>query len=113
MTKESTLSGEEIAALMNGLRDQEGTASAAPGTVRPFAFGGEVRRSVSALPALDRINERMAKRLRELIEPFTRTKLRVTAEATSVRAFEEWQAEQPDFTSLSLYSFKPLKGGIL
>jgi flagellar motor switch protein FliM len=113
MTKQSTLSGEEIAALMNGLRDQESTSGAAPGVVRPFAFGGEVHRSVSALPALDRINERMARQLRDLIEPYARTKLRVTADATIVRTFEEWQAEQPDFTSLSLYSFKPLKGGIL
>ena len=30
-----------------------------------------------------------------------------------VRGFGDWQAEQPEFTSLSLYGFKPMKGAIL
>ena len=30
-----------------------------------------------------------------------------------IRGFAEWQAEQAEFTSLSLYAFRPMKGAIL
>jgi flagellar motor switch protein FliM len=113
MSKNPTLSGEEISALMHELRDQEPRGGRAPGTARPFAFGTEAARPMSALSALDRMNERMVRRLRELIEPLARAKPRVAAEPTQVRTFADWQAEQPEFTSLSLYGFKPLKGAIL
>jgi flagellar motor switch protein FliM len=113
MSQNPTLSGEEISALMHELRDQEPRGGRAPGTARPFEFGNEASRPMSALPALDRMNERMVRRLREIIEPFARSKPRVAAEPTRIRTFADWQAEQPEFTSLSLYGFKPLKGAIL
>jgi flagellar motor switch protein FliM len=113
MTKNPTLSGEEISALMHELRDQEPKGGRAPGTARPFAFGSEAARPMSALPALDRMNERMVRRLRDLVEPFARTKPRVAAEPTRIRTYGDWQSEQPEFTSLSLFGFKPLKGAIL
>lgn len=113
MNQETALSGEEIAALMGGFREQPDGAAGAAAVVRPFSFGKAATGSMSALPALDRMNERIARSMRELLEPFARTKLRVTAQPVALRSYEEWQAEQPDFTSLSLYAFKPLKGGVL
>src|SRR5690606_18566784 len=68
---------------------------------------------MSALPALDRIGERMAKRLRDVIEPFARTKPRITAAPVAIQRFETWRGEKPEFTSLNLYRFRPLKGGLL
>ena len=62
MSKNPTLSGEEISALMHELRDQEPRGGRAPGTARPFAFGTEAARPMSALSALDRMNERMVRR---------------------------------------------------
>lgn len=112
MTDNPSLSGEEIAALMSEVRDGSpvfGASSAA----RPFAFGSEAARPMSALPALDRMNERMARRVRELVEPFARAKPTVAAEPTQVRPFAEWSAAQAEFSSLSLYSFRPLKGSVL
>lgn len=113
MSNDPTLSGEEISALMSEIRDQEPRGGRPPGTARPFAFGSDAARPMSALPALDRMNERMVRRLRELIEPLARAKPRVSGDSTTIRTYGDWQAEQPEFTSLSLYGFKPLKGAIL
>lgn len=110
MTKKSTLTGEEISALMSGGRDE---AARGEGPARPFAFGAEAARPTPTLPAIDRLNERMVRRLRDVIEPFARAKPKIGAAPTLVRKFADWQAEQPEFTSLSLYNFKPMKGPIL
>ena len=111
MSQDPTLSGEEISALMSEARaPAEGGAS---GPARAFAFGAEVPRTMSAIPAIDRLNERMVRRLRDVIEPFARVKPKVATEPCSIRGFAEWQAEQAEFTSLSLYGFRPMKGAIL
>jgi flagellar motor switch protein FliM len=111
MTQDPTLSGEEISALMSEAQaPREGGAS---GPARPFAFGGEAPRTMSAIPALDRLNERLVRRLRDVIEPFARVKPKVSTEPCMIRGFAEWQAEQAEFTSLSLYAFAPMKGAIL
>lgn len=111
MSKKPDLTGEEISALMG---DAQGAGSRGPdGSARPFPFGGEASRPTPALPALDRLNERLARRLRGVIEPLARAKPKIVAEPTVIRNFGDWQAEQPEFTSLSLYAFKPMKGPIL
>ena len=111
MTDKATLSGEEISALMKEAPGVGGGAGAAGGS-GAFAFGAGTR-PISALPVLDRMGERMVRRLRAIIEPFVRVKPTVSAEPAVIRAYGDWQAEQPEFTSLSIYSFKPLKGAIL
>jgi flagellar motor switch protein FliM len=68
---------------------------------------------MAVLPAVDRLNERMVRRLRELIETYARVKPKVDVEPTVVRSFGDWQAEQAEFVSLSLYGFKPMKGAML
>jgi flagellar motor switch protein FliM len=112
MSHDPTLSGEEISALMSEARGGSAQGGAAPGA-RPFAFGGEARRTMSAIPAIDRLGERMVRRLKDAIEPFARVKPAVETEPTAIQSFADWQAEQAEFTSLSLYSFRPMKGAIL
>jgi flagellar motor switch protein FliM len=68
---------------------------------------------MAAIPALDKLNERMLKRVRAAVEPLARAKPRVDTLPTEVRAFGDWRAEQSEFVSLSLYGFRPLKGAIL
>ncbi|WP_324749722.1 FliM/FliN family flagellar motor switch protein [Sphingomonas sp. LY54] len=85
----------------------------ASGGAQAFTFGAESFRPMSALPALDRMSERMARRIRDVIEPFARSKPRVAATPVTVRRFESWREEKAEFTSLSLYRFRPLKGGVL
>ena len=111
MTQDPTLSGEEISALMS--EAHEPRRGGASGPARPFAFGGEAPRTMSAIPAIDRLNERMVRRLRDVIEPFARVKPKVETEPCTIRGFAEWQAEQGEFTSLSVYAFRPMKGAIL
>lgn len=114
MSQDQTLSGEEISALMSEAREsgpREGNASAGP--ARAFSLGGEGGRAMAAIPAVDKLGERMVKKLREAVEPFARAKPRVATFPTELRSFGDWQAEQSEFVSLSLYSFRPLKGAIL
>jgi flagellar motor switch protein FliM len=106
MTQDPTLSDAEVSALMSGDKARAGSA-------QPFSFGGDTSRSMPAIPAIDRLNERLVRRLREVIEPFVRAKPQVTTEPTLVRSLADWQAEQNEFTSISLYSFRPMKGSIL
>lgn len=113
MTEPPTLSGDEIAALMNELHEHPTKTEGVSHSPRPFAFGSDAARPMNALPALDRMNERVSRRLRDLLEPFVRVKPSVVVEESTIRIFGDWKAEQPEFVSLSVYGFKPMKGGIL
>jgi flagellar motor switch protein FliM len=108
MTEQTILSGDEIEALMGRGGERAGGDGLAS-RARSFSFGGAGQPS-AALPALDRINDRLAKRMRETIEPFLRSKPRVDAEPAMMRALGDWQAEQGSFAGLSLYAMRPLKG---
>jgi flagellar motor switch protein FliM len=108
MTEQPILSGDEIAALMG--REEPSARQEGKGEPRPFSFGSGSAQPTAALPALDRINERFARRIRDLIEPFIRAKPKVVADPAVLRPLRDWQAEQRPFVGLSLYSFKPMKG---
>lgn len=109
MTDQTTLSGEEIEALM-GRGGSVAGRGGSPGEARSFSFGSGNLPPSAALPALDRIHDRMARRLRDLFEPMIRVKPKVEAEPAVMRTYRDWQAEQPVFQGISLYSFQPLKG---
>ena len=113
MTDQTILSGEEIAALMSRGESRASGKDGRGGQARTFTFGTGSAQPSPALPALDRMNERLARRMRDLIEAFLRVKPKVDAEPAVTRQLGSWQAEQNDFIGLSLYSFKPLKGTLL
>ncbi len=81
--------------------------------VKSFALGSEALRPGARLAGLDRIGERLARRLRDVFEPFARVKPKVEAEAALTSRFETWRDALPEFTSLSLYRLRPMKGGML
>lgn len=109
MTDQTTLSGEEIEALMG--RGAPAAGRGGSGTEpRSFTFGSGNVPPSAALPALDRIHDRLARRLRDTFEPMIRVKPKVDAEPAVLRTYRDWQAEQPVFQGVSLYSFAPLKG---
>lgn len=110
MTDASTLSGEEISALMDELTE---VAEERAGGPQPHVFGADASRPLAAIPALDRMGERAARLLKIRIEPISRLKPRVKAEPVIVRRFDNWAAEQPGFASLGVYRLRPLKGGLL
>ena len=59
------------------------------------------------------MGERLARRLRGVVEPFARAKVQVTAEPLATLRFDAWRDALPPFISLSLYRLRPLKGGAL
>ncbi|PTQ11542.1 flagellar motor switch protein FliM [Sphingomonas oleivorans] len=98
------------------LRDE--LADAAPGApfsrdVRKFALGRESVHPTARLSGLRRMGDRLARGLRSVIEPLANARTQVTALAPETQRFDQWMHAQPDFTSLSLYRLRPLKGGML
>src|SRR3546814_19872478 len=108
----SSLSGEEVDALMTGLGEHD-AADPSGEVAKPYAFGNTSLRPMTALPALERMGERLARKLRDVIEPFARAKPKVIAETIALRRFESWRAEPPELMSLRLYTPRPMKGGVL
>jgi flagellar motor switch protein FliM len=108
---EATLSEDEVSALMAGL---EGATAPGPDrSPRPFALGNEAFRPTARLAGLERMGERLAQRIRTVIEPFARARTQVTPEPLETLRFEEWRSALPAFTSVSLYRLRPLKSGML
>ena len=110
MTQETLLSGDEIEALMGRGNRVSGRGGSDAGQPRSFTFGTGTAPASAALPALDRLNDRLAKKARELFEPILRGKPAIETDPAVLRPLRDWQAEQPSFLALSLFGFKPLKG---
>lgn len=113
MSGGSDLSPEEVSALIEELGDAEGDAPPAKKEVRAFILGQETFRPAVRLAGLERMGERLARRFRTMIEPFARARTQVAIESMEINRFEDWRESLPDFTSLSLYRLRPLKGGML
>lgn len=78
--------------------------------VEPYALGQRKDRPVAHLAHLERMNERIARRLRDVIEPIAQTRSKVDPIPLETRRFDEWQRNQPDYMSLSLFRVRPVKG---
>lgn len=107
MSGSSPLSGIEVTALVGEL------GGTGVDGVRTFALGREAFRPTGRLAGLERIGERLARRIRTVVEPFSRAKAQVTAEPIETLRFDEYRADLPPFISLSLYWLRPLKGSVL
>lgn len=79
----------------------------------PFVFGQDSKRPTERLTGLERMGEKIARALRPAIEPIARLRVGVDPQPLQIRAFEDWQDEQPEFSALTLYRLRPLKGGML
>ena len=77
MSEGATLTNDEVEALMGGIDAQ---AAAAAVGAQSYTFGAEPARPLAAIPALHRMSERAARKLREKIEPISRLKPRVAAD---------------------------------
>ena len=81
--------------------------------VQPFAFGQEGPRSAERLTGLERMGEKLARAFRPAVEPIARARVAIHPEALDIRTYQSWQDEQPDFSALTLYRLRPLRGGML
>ena len=114
----SSLSGDEVAALMDELSDisfDENAVAEEPKVrqardVELYSLGQRKDRPVASLTHLERMNERIARRLRDVIEPIAQTRAKIDAVPLETRRFDEWQRNQANYTSLSLFRVRPVKG---
>nr|WP_047165866.1 FliM/FliN family flagellar motor switch protein [Sphingomonas sp. Y57] len=113
----SSLSGDEVAALMDELSDisfDQGGIEAPKvrqaRDVEPYALGQRKDRPVAHLAHLERMNERIARRLRDVIEPIAQSRSKVDPIPLETRRFDEWQRNQAGHMSLSLFRVRPVKG---
>ena len=81
--------------------------------VQSFAFGRGDAQAPVMLSGLDRLGEKLGRRIRALIEPISGTRPHVAAEDARVLEFGAWSAGAPNFCSLSIYRLLPLKGQML
>lgn len=89
------------------------TPDSADNAIRPFVLGQEDVHPTAWLAGLERIGERMARRMRAVIEPITQSKAKVEAKGIESHRYDAWREKLPDFLSLSFYRLRPLKGGLL
>ena len=78
-----------------------------------YKFGQSEPQPPVVLSGMDRIGERMVRRIRVLLEPMLGVKPQVSCEQVSVFRFSDWSLFVPDFVSLSMYRLHPLKGAAL
>ncbi|MDO7834077.1 FliM/FliN family flagellar motor switch protein [Sphingobium sp. HBC34] len=81
--------------------------------VQTYAFGRGETQAPIMLSGLDRLGEKLGRRIRALIEPIAGVRPLVTAQETCVLDFGTWSADVPAFCSLSIYRLLPLKGQML
>lgn len=81
--------------------------------VQTYAFGrGDIQAPIM-LSGLDRLAEKLGRRLRAIVEPVAGVRPHVRADDTRVIDFGAWAADVPAFCSLSVYRMLPLKGQML
>jgi len=81
--------------------------------VQSFRFGKTEPQTPVSLSGMDRLGERMARRLRVLFETLLGVKPVITAQTAEMVNYDLWSAMAPGFGALSTYRLHPLKGTIL
>lgn len=81
--------------------------------VQSYAFGRGESQAPVMLSGLDRLGDKLGRRIRALIEPISGMRPHVTAQDAQLLDFADWSADVPDFASLSIYRLMPLKGQML
>ncbi|HZV18876.1 MAG TPA: FliM/FliN family flagellar motor switch protein [Sphingobium sp.] len=80
--------------------------------VQPYALGGGTAPPAARLAGLEKLGDRLARRLRAIIEPYGGCRPAVTARPIEDSLFMMWDASVPAFVSLSLYRLHPIKGTV-
>lgn len=81
--------------------------------VQTYAFGRGESQAPMMLSGLDRLGEKLGRRIRALVEPICGVRPQVEAQDAQLLDFAAWSAQVPAFTSISIYRISPLKGQVL
>jgi flagellar motor switch protein FliM len=80
--------------------------------VQPYAFGRAASEPTAAIGGVEKLGERLAKRLRAIVEPFSGGRPLVSAKPLDNTMFMMWDACVPSFVSLTIYRLHPMKGPV-
>lgn len=80
--------------------------------VQAYAFGRPGNQPSAAIGGLEKLGDRLAKRLRAIVEPYSGGRPLVSAKPLDNTMFMMWDACVPSFVSLSLYRLHPIKGPV-
>lgn len=81
--------------------------------VQALKLGQSEPQATVALSGVDKLGERLARRIRAKLEPMVGDKPTVTAQDADMVNFDLWSAMAPSFSSLNVYRLHPLKGSVL
>ncbi|EQB15143.1 flagellar motor switch protein FliM [Sphingobium quisquiliarum P25] len=81
--------------------------------VQAYALGRRETQTPQMLSGLDRLGEKLGRRLRGLIEPISGARPHVVAHNARLLDFAAWSADVPAFSSIGVYRVAPLKGQML
>lgn len=81
--------------------------------VKTHAFGRGESQAPLMLSGLDRLSEKLGRRLRTLIEPIAGVRPHIATQDAQVLDFAAWSADVPSCTSIGIYRLSPLKGQAL
>ena len=81
--------------------------------VQAYAFGQAESQAPLMLSGLDRLGEKLGRRLRALIEPIAGVRPHVAAHDARALEFGAWAHEVPGSSSIGVYRLSPLKGQVL
>lgn len=81
--------------------------------VQTYAFGRGESQAPMMLSGLDRLGEKLGRRIRALVEPICGVRPQVEAQDAQLFDFSAWSGDVPAFTSISVYRMAPLKGQVL
>lgn len=81
--------------------------------VRPVVLGRQTSEPVAAISGLEKLGDRLSRRLRSIIEPYGGYRPVVTARPVEDSMFMMWDASAPEFVSISLYRLHPIKGPVI
>ncbi|MGK2910468.1 MAG: flagellar motor switch protein FliM [Sphingobium sp.] len=81
--------------------------------VQSFAFGKGDAQAPVMLSGLDRLGEKLARRMRGIFEPLVGNRPDIQLQPVSVTDFTLWAQDVPSSTSMSIYRAAPLKGNML
>lgn len=117
MSKEELLSQDEIDALLHGVDNgevaTEDQLSAHDGVARPIDLASQERILRGRMPALEMINERLARHLRNTMSELLRRHLDITVGELRLEKFNEYRHALPVPTSLNMIRARPLRGTAL
>lgn len=117
MSKEDLLSQDEIDALLHGVDSGDVSTGddlrARDGVARPIDLAGQERIMRGRMPALDMINERLARHLQNSLYDLLRRPTEITVAEVRLEKFSEYIHALPVPTSLNMIRVKPLRGTAL